>query len=511
VSAAVASVLPDEVALPIAEELMLRWHDDPVAFVDEVFDLEPIVLDSWQVKVLGLVKTRRRVALKASKGPGKTFLLALAILWFLTTRRFPKIVCTSITGDNLDDGLWAELATLIRRSTLLSALFKHTGDAIVLRGFSADWFVSPRTWEKGTQAQQASTLAGIHADNVMFVLDEVGRIPKAVMAAATAGLANVDKEAGRDGKILIAGNPELTSGPLYDACTRDRELWGVYEISGDPNDPDRAPRVSLEYVHEVAREYGEDSDIYRVNVLGQFPLGQSNGVVADYIVGLARKRVVSPLAVQGHPRVLGVDVARFGKNRSVIFPRQGPVAYKPLVLREMRATELAGRLGHVINTWKPKYCFIDAGGLGGPFVDIMLAMDLDVDCQIVGVEPAGKPWKPGFYNLRAQMWFDMAEWMRTGCIPDDDVLHAELTAPVYKFKSNDKRIVESKDDLEKRGVQSPDEADGLAQTFALPIGLSDDLNVVHTLDEIPMELRRRGVKRPENDWDYNPYLEDRRR
>jgi phage terminase large subunit len=212
-----------------------RWRADARVYVRECLGATP---DAWQDDVLGLLSnpTTRRLAMKACKGPGKTAVLAWVILWFLTCHVEAKVGCTSITEANIDTNLWPEISKWMSRSAYVSAAFEWTKSAVTRRD-NPNWFAVKRTWPKsGDIQQQADALAGIHADNVMFVLDESGGIPQAVMVTAEAVLSNEIKPGCR-ALVVQSGNPTHTTGPLHRACTVDRALWQVVTVTGDPDSP----------------------------------------------------------------------------------------------------------------------------------------------------------------------------------------------------------------------------------------------------------------------------------
>lgn len=445
---------------------MREWRARPVQFVREVLQAEP---DSWQEETLNAAGAGHfRIALKASKGVGKSTGLAWLIWWFLTTRLHPKVVATSITGDNLSDGLWAELSKWQQKSRLLRALFEWTASRITNKQNPETWWASARSWPKGGDSgQQADTLAGVHADNVMFVLDEVGGIPDAVAAAAEAGLANADKAAGREAFLIISGNPTHLEGPLYRACTRERALWWVKEISGDPDDPRRAPRVSVEWAQQQIAKYGRENPWVLVNVFGQFPPGQSNALIGVEDATQASQRTILPAEYQNEVKILGVDVAYFGDDRTVIFLRQGKVAFKPQVFRHMDPMEVAGQVALAIDKHNPAATFIDQATFGAGTV----ARLHELRYPVIGVDFGSvHTTTPKYSNRRAEMWHGLADWIRSGgCTPDSPELIAELTAPTYKFDSSGKLLLEKKADMKKRLGVSPDLADALALTFAAPV------------------------------------------
>ena len=222
-------------------ETLSRWKRDPVAFVRECFGVDP---DPWQAEVLGAFPTHNRLALKAAKGVGKTTVLAWLTFNFLATRPEAQVAATSISGDNLKDGLWKECAKWLQRSPFLSAAFEWQKQRIVSKERPATWWASARQWSRSADVSaQSDTLSGLHSDYMMFVLDESSEIPQAVMTTAEAVLAS-----GIECKVIQSGNPTKLTGPLYRACVTDRALWHVVQINGDRTTP-RAARASTSSGH----------------------------------------------------------------------------------------------------------------------------------------------------------------------------------------------------------------------------------------------------------------------
>lgn len=475
-----------------AADVLRRWREDPRVFARECIGLEP---DEWQDEVLLAATVNLRLALKASKGPGKSFILAVLMWWFLVTRTHPKIVATSITGDNLADGLWTELSLLQQRSPFLKAAFRWSATRVASVDHPETWWMSARNWPKGGDAsQQADTLAGVHADHVMFVIDEAGGVPDAVAAAAEGGLANVDPAGGRTGLFVIAGNPTHLEGPLYRACTSERHLWWVKEISGDPDDPQRAPRVSIEWARAQIAKYGRDNPFVLVNVFGRFPPASSNALFGPDDVVRAMKLVIDERAWKHEVKVMGVDVARHGDDRTVIALRQGRVVFAPRILRNLDTMQVAGQVATAFDKHRPDALFIDSATFGMGVVDRLHQLGYPV----MGVDFGGKPVTHTKYrNRRAEMWFLMSEWLRAGgVLPDLPELVSELTTPTYKFDEANHLQLEKKAEIKKRTGVSPDIADAIALTFAAPV--------------MPRELRELSrAPGAESDADYDPYKKER--
>lgn len=442
------------------------WAREPWTFVRQAFGVEPDVWQDEALRAIGNPETER-LAMKACKGPGKTALLAWLIWWFLVTRVEPKIGCTSITEANIDTNLWPELAKWQKRSEFLSAAFQWTSTKVFNRAHPENWFAVKRTWPKsGDSQQQADALAGIHADDVMFVLDESGGIPQAVMVTAEAVLANMTPELrarGHRALVVQAGNPTHTTGPLYRACTSDRKLWYVVTITGDPDDPRRSTRISKDWAQQQIDSYGRDNPWVMVNVLGQFPPASINALLGVEEVEAAMKRHLRKEDYNWAQKRLGIDVARFGDDRSTLFGRQGMLAMRPAVMMGVRTTEIAARAAESIGRLGFEVVFVDDSGHWGHGV---------IDNLITGGYPAigiffeGKADDPRYFNKRTEMYFRMAEWVKAGgALPYLPEMIAELTEPTYTFVGG-KIQLEPKDQIKERLGKSPDLADGLCLTFA---------------------------------------------
>lgn len=439
--------------------LLKKWREDPVSFVRECLGAEP---DAWQVDVLRDFAVSQRIAMKACKGPGKSCVLAWIILNFSATRPDAKIAVTSISADNLSDGLWTEIAKWIKRSPLMESLFTWGKTRIYCNESPETWWVSARSWSRSASTdQQADTLAGLHADYLLFILDEVGGIPDGVMAAAEAGLST-----GIETKIVIAGNPTHLSGPLYRACTKERHLWKVHEITGDPDDPKRSPRISVAWAKEQIEKYGADSPWVLVNVFGKFPPSSINSLLGVDEVVEAMNRFVKLSDYINEPKALGIDVARQGDDKTVLFMRQGKVAFKPVEMRNADGDQIAGRAGQIINKHGVDGTFVDTtGGWGWSAVDSMRRLGQ----APTPVEFAGKALNPLYFNKRTEIHFELAKWVKEGgCLPNIPELVPELTETTYTFKG-DKMLLEPKELIKVRLGRSPDLADALALTFSFTL------------------------------------------
>lgn len=445
----------------LAESKLREWREDPRVFVREQFSVVP---DAWQADVLRRFPTEPRIAMKACKGPGKTAVEAWCAWNFLATRPHPKVAATSITGDNLRDNLWAEMSLWQKRSPLLSSQFDWTSSRISYKRDPENWFMTARTWSQSADSQRlAETLAGLHADYVLFIIDESGGVPVPVLSAAEGAMTS-----GVETKILQGGNTTSLDGALYHACTVARALYYVVTITGDPDDPNRSPRINLENARQQIAIYGRDNPTVRINILGEWPTAGLDQLYPFELVDESMRREV-PLDryITGEPKVLGVDVARFGGDRSTLVHRQGLLVRPVRVLVQADTMQLADQVAMAINEEGYDATFIDETGLGAGVVDRLHQLGYSV----VGVQFGGASSDPRrWLNKRVEMWDAGVEWLRRGGkLPNDAELRAELCAPSYWHDPKGRKCLESKEDLVKRGLVSPDKADGFVLTFAHPV------------------------------------------
>lgn len=444
-----------------------RWRENPCIQVEERFRVTP---DIWQRDALMAFASsdpdKQRIALRACAGPGKSAVLAWCGWNFLTCYAerdlHPKGAAMSVTADNLKDNLWTEMAIWQQRDPYLMAAFKHTAERIFAKDHEKTWFLSARAIPKRANAEEIGrVLSGLHAKFVLYLIDESGDIPPQVLKSAEQGLSTGPKF----GKILQAGNPTSHDGTLYAACTTLAHLWHTIRITGDPNDPKRSQRIDIDWAREQIKTYGRDNPWVMAYILGEFPPTSINQLLGPDDIEAAITRNVLPDAYQWAQKRLGVDVARFGDDRTVLFPRQGLVAFKPTEMRNARNNEIAARVMLAKSKWHQELEFVDGtGGFGGGVIDNLLT----AGHSPIEVQFSGKAIDPRYYNKRAEMWFMMAEWIkRGGHIPNIGELRKELVTPTYTTKDG-KLLLESKDQIKARLGFSPDLADALALTFALP-------------------------------------------
>lgn len=444
----------------VAADTIRRWREHPLQMVQDLWGVTP---DPWQADVLEAFPHHQRIAMRAAKGVGKSTVLSWMAWNFLLTRPEPNIAATSINAKNLEDGLWKEMAKWQSRSDLLKQTFEWTKQRIFARENPANWWMSARTFAQTADVEQlGKTLAGIHADRIMFILDESGGMPLAILPTAEAALAGTI-----EAHIVQAGNPISLNGPLYRACVHARNLWHVVEITGDPDNPMRSPRIPVEYAREQIAQYGRDNPFVKVNIFGEFPDANINSLIGIDEVTAAFKRHYRENEYVDAPKVLGVDVAAEGDDSSSIIKRQGIVAFKAEKHRNIRPSQGAGRVARIWDDWGADACFVDnTGGFGSGWIDQLMLLGKTP----IAVHYSGEAHqKHKFFNKRTEMYFDAVEWIRRGgALAESAEMAAALTQTTYSFRG-DRLLLEPKALVKKKIGFSPDETDSFVQTFGEPV------------------------------------------
>lgn len=433
-------------------DFIAAYRSRPTAMVQEVLGVTP---DPWQAQLLEWIASgERRISVRSGHGVGKSTVASWAMLWFLLTRYPSKTVVTAPTGPQLYDALFAELKRWIRELPKpLQSLLNVKSDRVELVSAPAEGFISART----SRAEQPEALQGVHAEHVLLIADEASGIPEAVFEAASGSMS------GTHATTILLGNPTRGSGFFYDTHHKLSNTWKTLRVSCLDSS-----RVSDAYVAEQAMRYGEDSNAYRIRVLGEFPLTDDDTVISLELVEAAVNRDV--VANPGAPVLWGVDVARFGSDKSALAKRQANILLEPV--QSWKGLDLMQTTGLIKAEWdacdlrdRPIEILVDSIGLGSGVVDRLRELGLPAR----GINVAESPAMAQTYaNLRAELWYKARAWLasRDCKLPNDENLRAELVTPKYKFQSSGRIQLESKEDMKKRGLPSPDVADAFVLTFA---------------------------------------------
>ncbi|MED0672092.1 terminase B [Aneurinibacillus aneurinilyticus] len=441
------------------------YWDDPVAFAEDMLDFYP---DEWQRNVLMDLANHPKVSVRSGQGVGKTGLEAVACIWFLCCRPNPKVVCTAPSKEQLFTVLWAEIAKWLESSKVKN-LLKWTKTRVYMMGHEERWFATART------ATRPENMQGFHEDYMLFIVDEASGVADPIMEAILGTLT------GAENKLLLCGNPTKTSGTFYDSHNRDRELYKTHKVSSLDS-----PRTSKENIAMLKRKYNEGSDVWRVRVLGEFPKAEADAFIPLEFAELAAKKSrVEPTGDEIH---IGVDVARFGDDETVIATRIGGKVF-PLHCHNKQDT--MATTGHVLRIAREMHqgypekeviIKVDDDGLGGGVTDRLkeVVEEENLPYTIIPMRNGEASDDEYYANKGTECWAVLKEWLEGNFskhmrgepfdieIPNDEKLISQLTSRKYKLNSKGRILLERKEDMKKRGLQSPDRADAVVLAFAVP-------------------------------------------
>ena len=431
-------------------EAIAALREDPALFVETVLQATP---QKWQRKALDAIAQNDRVAIKSGHGVGKTAFESWVVLWWLMTHYPCKVAVTANSAHQLSDVLWTEIDRWARNMPqAFKDLLEFKSDKISLKG-ATDSFAVART----SRRENPESLAGFHSPHMLFVVEEASGVPNVIFETASGALSTPGA------KIIMCGNPTRSDGYFYDAFHGDRDKWHCITVSCEEGE-----YVDPKFIDEMAQKYGAESNVFKVRVLGEFPTQSDDVLLPLHLIEDAVTRDVE--AGPTTPVVWGLDVARFGGDRSALAKRQGNVLIEPIKTWQNKdLMELAGivlsEYDAVPYSMRPQAIYIDAIGLGAGLADRL--RELDMPAVAVSVSETAS-LKDRFNRLRDELFWGAREWFeaRDCHIPDDGTLMAELSGIRYKYLSTGKLKVESKDEMKRRGQRSPDVADAFVLTFA---------------------------------------------
>ena len=437
----------------IFSEFIEKYKSNPVQFVIDILEQEP---DSWQKELMEESLKTRLLAVKSGHGIGKSTCCAWLMLHHMLCYYPQKTVCTAPTASQLYDALFAELKTqLLLLPPALKGLFEVFSERIVLKSDPSGSFISARTARK----EQPEALQGIHSSGkVLLIVDEASSVDSAIFEAAGGSLSG-------NATLIMVGNPTKSEGYFFDAFTKLKHRWWLRTVSCEDS-----PRVTQDYIDEMAERYGSDSATYSIRVRGEFADSSADTIISNGLVEDAVSRDVDP--TEG-PIVWGLDVARFGADKSALCKRQGNTIMEPIKSwAKIDTMNLMGQLNAEYQKAKqdglaPQEILVDVIGSGAAIVD----RGLELDLPVIGINTGESASLSGQYkNLRCELWHRAKEWFeqRHCRIPRDERLMFELCSPRYSFESSGKLRMETKEEMKRRiGHRgSPDFADSFVLTFA---------------------------------------------
>ena len=432
-------------------EFVQRYSKKPALFVQEVLGVEPL---PYQAEFLEAIASgERKISIRSGHGTGKSTAASWAMLWYFLMHYPNKVVVTAPTSSQLFDALFAELKRWINELPEgLQSILNTKSDRVEHTSAPAEMFISART----SRAETPEALAGVHSEHVMLVVDEASGVPEQVFEAAAGSMS------GHNATTIMLSNPTRSSGTFFESQTRMADSWWTRRWSCVDS-----PLVSDEFVNEMRLRYGEESNAFRIRVLGEFPLADDDTIIPFHLVEAATHRDVE-VDIERKP-VWAVDPARFGSDRTAFCKRVGNVITE---VKSWRGLDLMQTVGRVMAEYealnpsaRPSEILVDSIGVGAGVVDRLR----ELGAPVRGVNVAESPSMGETYNnLRTELWFKTKAWLedRSCKVPKDDELLADLTSIRYSFTSSGKMAAESKDQMRKRGLRSPDLADAVCLTMA---------------------------------------------
>lgn len=455
-------------------EIIAGFRYDPLGFVRFAFPWGEGQLaehdgpDVWQEEFLrdwGRALRRAddggevaQFAVSSGHGIGKSALISWCVLFFLATRPYCRIRVTANTEVQLKSTTWAEVRKWLDLF-IAKHWFTYTKTKLYANDDEETWFAQAIAWS----AENPQAFAGIHAEGagVLYLFDEGSRVDNAIWEVSEGALTD------RGCSWLVFGNPTEPTGRFRE-CFRDfAHRWNTRQVDS------RTGRIpNQQKIQQWLEDYGEDSDFFRVRVRGEFPRQAAHQLIPEDIIRHAQLREdAAPGA-----RIMGVDVARSGKNENVVVCLDGDVMTPPmggdLVERWSGVDTMtsADRIARCIDQCSPDAVFVDGAGVGGGVVDRLRQLGYDI-IEVSAGSVAMQPQR--YHNMRSEMWDKLRIAIKDRLmLPMFPELVKQLTSVQYYYDKRDRLVLESKKDMEKRGEVSPDIADALSMCFSMPVSIN---------------------------------------
>ena len=433
---------------------------------EELIELGHAIERNMELKDLGLDMEVYRLAIASGHGIGKSAFVSWIIWFLMSTRVDTRMAVTASTQFQLEDKTWPELSKWHNL-----AINKHwfTWSATAL-SFAA-YPESKRKNYRATAATLSETnteaFAGLHNEGktVAVVFDEASGVYPKIWEVADGAL--TDGEA----FFFAFGNPTKPDGEFANCFDKHAHMYRNRHV-----DSREVSFTNKNALNDIIRKYGEDSDEAKVRVKGMFPSQSFNGFIQADAVDEAMQR--DEYGDMGAALIMAIDVARFGNDKSVIKFRQGRDARSIPALKfgKLSTVQLAEIAAREINAKRPDAVVIESTGPGAGVIDILR----DKGFKIHEVHPGSAAVNHEHYvNKRAEYWAAMRDWIYDqGVLENDPDMRAQLITIMYTLDRHEQRIkLEAKEDMKKRGLPSPDEADTLALTFAVKVARRDRNNL----------------------------------
>ncbi len=446
----------------VVEAERAGWRDDPVRFVKEWLGGTP-----WekQRRILEALRDHDYVAVRSCNGSGKTYIAAHAVIWWLMCYDDAVVITTAPTERQVSEMLWREIR----------AIHRDNAELIGGRITTTRLDLAERRFAFGFSTNVEERFQGFHQGHILFVVDEASGVEAKIFDAIEGSMTS------RHAKMLLIGNPNSLSGVFYDAFHKERAFWETIHISAfdtpglqdggeesDHNESIPDGLMTARWVARAKKRWGEKSPRYQVRVLGEFPKKMTDTLIPLDLIeaAVARDSGHFPdLDIDGEPPIMGLDIARYGNDRSVACVRRGPMVVEMSVFPSADTMATTGFALDFARKHNVARIYVDEVGVGAGVLDRMRELR---EFEAIGINGGHRSREPkNFLNLRAEFFSHLRDRFQTGdiAINDDPELISELATLNYNFTSKGQMQLEDKQKLKSRGNPSPDKADALMLAF----------------------------------------------
>jgi len=452
---------------PVVLRKINEWRVSPLLFAKECMHFTP---SDQQAQILSTLPNSTHITVRSGHGVGKDACIAVAICWFMVTHAGTsddgsdvmvcKVACTAPTGHQLSDILWSEIAKWMLGSEIKNE-FVIQKDKIFHKDFPKTWWCRAITASaKATKEEQAETLAGLHEKHLMVVVDEASGVVDPIFIPLEGALTQ------EDNKCILIGNMTRNSGYFYDTHFHPEinKKWTKFHF-----DSRKSSLVKESMWQDMKTKYGEASNVFRIRVMGEPPLEDERTLIS---LSWAEQCIGNDIvASEDEPIYLGVDVARYGEDASIILPRRGNVISPWEEFHGLNTISLGGFILQSFQEMEAQGIAIDEIGVGAGVTDWLMKHNLR---GLFGINVANMSSDITRYDrLRDELWVMVKEKCLAAKYSFPDIMRAgdtlslgrqlanELSSPTYDFNVNGGIKVESKKQMRARGIASPNIADAL--------------------------------------------------